>query len=86
MMNANAGRCYILYVVVDYALEKNEKNIVSDLDQLQHAEEAGVGSIRATDSGRGRLRNVCDPLMCVISLAALGACCTRSRTPSTLVT
>jgi hypothetical protein len=26
--------------------------------------------IRATDSGRGRLWNVCDPLMCVFSLAA----------------
>ena len=28
------------YVVVDYALEQT-KNIVSDFDQLQYAEEAG---------------------------------------------
>jgi hypothetical protein len=73
------------YVVVDYALEKT-KNIVSDFDQLQHADEAGPDPIRATDR-RGKWLNVVRSTHVCLLIGGLGACyCTRSRTPSTLVT
>jgi len=55
------------YVLVDYALEKT-KNTVSDFDQ--HAEEAGPGPIRATDSGRGNGGGMCAIHSCVFPLAA----------------
>jgi hypothetical protein len=70
----NAGRLFSRhYVLVDYPLEKTKIIIVSDFDQYQQAEEAGpdrADPIRATDSARGKCWNVCDPLMCVISLEA----------------
>lgn len=88
----NAGRLFSRhYVLVDYPLEKT-KIIVSDFDQHEQAEEAGpdrADPIRATGHGlrkRQMLECVRSTHVCHL-IGGLGAyCCTRSRTPSTLVT